>query len=69
MESYSSGAVRGHTTRRESKQERKSEGARREQQRRSFSSERGREEDAPPSYDEVARSTYEEAMQDGQRRI
>ncbi|KAF3032694.1 hypothetical protein E8E11_002854 [Didymella keratinophila] len=67
-ESSSSGAVRGSYTHRESRPERKSEGARREQQRRSFSSERLHEEDAPPSYDEVARPTYEEATRSDQRR-
>ncbi|KAF9696490.1 hypothetical protein EKO04_005508 [Ascochyta lentis] len=68
-ESSSSGAARGPATRRDSKLERKSEEARREQQRRSFSSERAHEEDAPPSYDEVARPTYEEATREDQRRV
>ncbi|KAF2631673.1 hypothetical protein BU25DRAFT_488242 [Macroventuria anomochaeta] len=67
-ESSLSGAVRSHFTRREFRPERKSEEAQRAQQRRSFSSERAQEEDAPPSYDEVARPTYEEAMRDNQRR-
>ncbi|KAJ8115757.1 hypothetical protein OPT61_g2656 [Boeremia exigua] len=63
-ESSSSGAVR----RRDTRPERKSEEARREQKRHSFSSERAPGEDAPPSYDDVPRPTYEEAMQDTQHR-
>lgn len=68
-ESSSSRDFRGSPAHRESKPVGKSEEARREQQRRSFSFERLHEEDAPPSYDnEVARPTYEEATRSDQRR-
>lgn len=66
--SSSSGVVRSNSTRMESRPEWKSEEARREQQRRSFNSEKFYEEDALPSYDEVARPTYEEATRCGQHR-
>jgi len=69
--SSSSGVAReARTTHRISQREDKIEEARREQPRRSLSSERGLEleRDAPPSYDEIPRPTYEEAMQTDQRR-
>jgi hypothetical protein len=69
--SSSSGAAReARATHRISQREDKIEEARQEQQRRSLSSERGIEfeRDAPPSYDELPRPTYEEAMQTDRRR-
>lgn len=69
-ESSSSGAAQeARSTHRISQRENKSEEALREQQRRSLSSERGLEleRDAPPSYDDIPRPTYEEAMRTDQR--
>ncbi|KAG9206413.1 hypothetical protein G6514_003244 [Epicoccum nigrum] len=68
--STSRAAQEARSAHRISQRENKSEEAHREQQRRSLSSERGMEleRDAPPSYDEIPRPMYEEAMRTDQRR-
>ncbi|KAF3010766.1 hypothetical protein E8E13_007558 [Curvularia kusanoi] len=61
-ESSSSGAVREAQTPHRRSGRDKSQEARRDQERRNLSSERIFQEDAPPSYEEVPRPTYEEAV-------